>query len=185
MNDISDIYKEKLAIAYAIGFGIVTAAAYFLIFNMDLKNYNNIDNGITALKHNSRVLNEIGKYDAFVKEFSAAFAETKSPNWIIDTITDNIKTLDIKLETIRPMEPQVISGFKIVRIQVGGSGDFKDVARLISVLEHQKKYLFIEDMDLTPVTISQEMGPGGRDQAASAPRRISKFRLTVSGVNSE
>ena len=174
LSNLKDIFNDRVKAAYISSFTVILLLAYTLLVRIDFGKFRYIQLSLSETDENLAILKKIAEYTEDINKFNSKFViKDEGTNWLIGTVTDVAKSSNIKLDLTKPAESTAsYAGYKKVSVLVEGKASYHDMAKFISGIESNEKYLVIEEFELRAEDVSQA-------------ERIASFKAIITCFNSE
>lgn len=162
-----DLFRGKVTTTDWIVFGVVCASvvaliilSYLLIFIPQMNKISDLKNQIVDLnkkirdarnteKNYDKLQNQAKKMDNLVKLFNERLPEQREVPKLMKQFESMGDTLGLKTQ-LTPMPTTIDANKEVIPYQVVARGTFYQILSFINLLERDKRYLKISDLDIGP-----------------------------------
>jgi len=151
IEDSMDIRAKLLDKSVLSIIGIAVLTFLIIIFAIQMPNKNKImryNHAIQNLQEKNVLLSGITNQQEKVDLRLKRFEHHNTLDWLMDQIVDKAEKAQIKINSITPQSAQDFPPFKKISVQVGITGQYHDLGKLIELIENNEKFIWIDSSRL-------------------------------------
>ncbi len=158
MPDIKKLLEDRIKLYYTISFFLLGTFAFFLLVKHDMGSFFTSGRSMRETRENMNTLQRTAAFRSYTYQFDQQFSEPSESGSLIEIVTDMAKKEGITLDVVKPLETNLVSGYRKVRVLAEASVPYTTLLSFLDSIEKHKKYIYIEHLDVAAG--GSELGSG-------------------------